>query len=207
MISEKIKLSLYLTVFFLLWSIYGYFISPKISEDLFFVNITIKFLVWVVPVYCYLKFVDKVDVLEYLRLKTNVLKNVLIGFLVVLPFAIIPTFASLILKNHGINFNLSLSDWFSGVLMAGFAEEILFRGFIFQKLQLFFNLPQSILINSILFLVIHFPNWFSRGLFTWFYAGFILVFGLITCVLFKFSKSLWTTMTFHWLNNFCSLLK
>jgi len=207
MILEKTRLAVYLTIFFLTWSAYNFFLIPIIPQNWFPIFAVIKFLVWVVPVYFYLKLVDKVNPIEYLKLNKNIFSGVFFGFLVVLPFAVIPSLIQFFAQKHGFYFSLSLSDLINGVLMAGFAEEIVFRGFIFQKLQLFSSLPAATIINSVLFLLIHFPYWFSKGLFTWFYAGFILVFGIIVCVLFRYSKSLWATMTFHWVNNLFSLLK
>jgi hypothetical protein len=43
------------------------------------INIVFRFLIWVLPVFGYLRYIDRVDVLEYLQLKRHWRRGVIIG--------------------------------------------------------------------------------------------------------------------------------
>ena len=68
---------IYLILFYALWTGYVFFIYPWVQSlgdtTLLYalVNITIKLLLWVLPVFLYLGFIDHVNPLAYLKLNEN----------------------------------------------------------------------------------------------------------------------------------------
>jgi membrane protease YdiL (CAAX protease family) len=128
----------------------------------------------------------------------------IIGFLLVVYHII----RSLLMRGSGFNFDIGLYTWIHRILLIGLTEEVVFRGFILQKLneELEFAFANS--ISAVLFLLIHFPGWYASGLLsqdnmTYFYltAAFVLVFGLVQGYVLKKTKSLWACMVIHSINN------
>lgn len=80
----------YIIMFFIIWSVYEIMIATNIkdiySENLnVFLNFIIKTLIWILPVYLYLKFYDRTNPISYLKLDKNI-KNGLIGALILSLF-------------------------------------------------------------------------------------------------------------------------
>ncbi|WP_248484459.1 CPBP family intramembrane glutamic endopeptidase [Tepidibacter aestuarii] len=105
-----------------------------------------------------------------------------------------------------MNLSFGLDRWLGGIILVGFTEEIVFRGFLFQKLMEFTSFWKANLITSLLFLIIHFPKWYAHGLFE--SVGiigriiFIFMFSIIQGKIFNKTNSLWTCIIVHSLNNF-----
>jgi membrane protease YdiL (CAAX protease family) len=200
--------------FYLWWTARVYLLSPaldSLGRDTFLfalVNLGCRLLMWVLPVYLYLKFYDKVNPWQYLKLNKNVLKGILSGlvvgfFYIIFYFLTTPT---------GPKFNLDGVDANAiivSILTVGFIEETMFRGFILQKLAEVFNFHVANIITAILFLLIHFPGWIYMGTFQkWGIVTMIaiMVLGLICGYLLKYTKSLWGSMILHMINNLCSVV-
>lgn len=77
------------------------------------------------------------------------------------------------------------------------AEEFLYRGIIFVSLLKLFHPIVSILLVSILFLGLHIKTWSNQ--FVWIGS---LILGLICAVSVYFTKSIWTAIIIHILNDF-----
>jgi len=75
----------YLLAFHLAWACWPYFLYPRvvaIGETTLayaLVNIGIRLLVWVLPVWLYLRLVDGVDPVDYLKLRHRVRRGVVIA--------------------------------------------------------------------------------------------------------------------------------
>lgn len=78
------------------------------------------------------------------------------------------------------------------VVVAPFAEEILFRGYLFGKLRKYVSLWGSILITSLLFAVVH-GQW-NVGL-------DVFALSIILCLLRVYTGSLWASILLHMLKN------
>jgi len=107
------------------------------------------------------------------------------------------------------NFNpfFGLESWIGGVLLIGFTEEIVFRGFLLQKFEEIMDSKYANLLTAVLFLLIHFPKWYMQG--NLFVAEFMvnsvlfmLLFSVLMAVLLKKTNSLWTCILIHSANNF-----
>jgi membrane protease YdiL (CAAX protease family) len=196
----------YLIVFHAVWTAWVLVGYPRLrtlgEETLVYalINLTIRALVWVLPVFLYLRYVDGVEPARYLKLTEHWRR----GLLFALAFSALNFFASL--AQHGLPpFRSAAFTWnsvLSTSLLIGFVEEIPYRGFIFQKLNESFSFPYASLISSLLFLAIHLPGWFSLGLFKAQIAIFVFVFGVLMTLLLHYARSLWAPIVSHSLNDF-----
>ncbi len=85
-----------------------------------------------------------------------------------------------------------------GFFVVGIYEELMFRGYVLQRLDEKTGRIAAIIVSSFLFAVLHFAN---PG------AGFMSLFntwviGVLLCALYYRSKSLWTPIGFHFAWNF-----
>lgn len=205
-------LSIYILMFFTVWTVYELNLLAGIySNNAVLYNIvrnSIKYIVWTVPVFILLRYVYNSDPVSYLKLDNNLAKGVIwgiaIGFLIVLYHVI----RNYIMGDGSFNFNIDMYTWIHRIILIGITEEIVFRGFILQKLQEKLEFMYANIISSVLFLLIHFPGWYIRGILsyekmTYFlaYAAFVLGFGLLQGYVLKRTKSLWACMIIHTLNN------
>lgn len=78
------------------------------------------------------------------------------------------------------------------VIIAPFAEEILFRGYLLGKLRKYAPLWLSILITSLLFAVVHFQ---------WNVGIDVFALSIVLCLLRVVSGSLWPSILLHMLKN------
>jgi membrane protease YdiL (CAAX protease family) len=78
------------------------------------------------------------------------------------------------------------------VIIAPIAEELLFRGYLFGKLQKYAPLWISILITSLLFALVHFA---------WNVGLDVFALSIVLCLLRVVSKSLWPCIMLHMLKN------
>ncbi|MFN8398755.1 MAG: CPBP family intramembrane glutamic endopeptidase [Anaerolineales bacterium] len=201
---------LYLLLFFATWAVYAIWIYPW-KETLgnttllyAIVNMAIRLLVWVLPVLLFLRYIDHVDPLEYLGLKQNWKKGVLVGVV----FSIVNFFLSMLRFGapHPSIESITWNSVLSTSIFIGFIEEIPFRGFILQKFESQFGFWMANLLSSLLFLGIHLPGWFFLHQFNIINAVSIFLFGALWAILFKYSKSLWSSIIAHSLNDFIAFI-
>ncbi|MEP7076224.1 MAG: type II CAAX endopeptidase family protein [Acidobacteriota bacterium] len=196
----------YLILFFGAWIIWVLEIYPLLVQlrntTLLYalINILLRSLFWVLPVFLYLRFIDHVDPFEYLKLRQYWKRGVVVGLgFFALNFALslvaygVPT-----IKPEAFTWNSVVGT----SVLIGFIEEIPFRGFILQKLQERMNFWLANLISSVLFLLIHFPGWISLNLMTGRGVILVFVFGFVMAMLLRFTKSLWSSIVAHSSNDF-----
>jgi hypothetical protein len=100
--------------------------------------------------------------------------------------------------------------WVKGVILVGFTEEILFRGFFLQGIASYTRFGFANIITAILFLLIHFPGWLAlnalpTGIFLKIALfSFIFIFSIVQGYVFKKTESLWVCIVIHSINNFMS---
>lgn len=166
----------------------------------------IKIVVWVIPVILLVKHMEKSNPFTYLGLRHNFRKSLkwtgwvslaFIFYFVVLYFAVF---------DQHIDFEIGFDEWLNTILFVGITEEIVFRGFLLRKLMDSFRFWIANTITSLLFVSIHFPIWFYKGLFEFPYIlnSIITVFvlGIIFGFVYKKSNSLWSVIMIHSLYNF-----
>ena len=200
----------YIILFFIVWIVYETMIATSIKniypENIHtFSNLIIKSLVWILPIYLYLKFYDRKNPISYLLLDKHVKKG-LIGVLALSLFlALYHFFRINLLGSLKSDFNIGLYTLLNTILLAGIAEEIVFRGFLLKKLWNLFSFKIAMICSSLLFVFIHYPIWFVRGrtLSLEFVIAslYIFIFGILQGYIFKKTNSLWVCIISHSIHN------
>jgi membrane protease YdiL (CAAX protease family) len=168
------------------------------------VNITLRSVIWVLPVFLYLRYIDHVEPIEYLKLKQNWKRGIIIGIML----SILIFLGSMVRSGvphpnmHSITWNSILGT----SLLIGFFEEIPYRGFILQKFEERHGFWIANLLSSLLFLSIHLPGWISLHLLRVDNVIFVFIFGVVMAIVFKYCRSLWGSIIPHSLNDFISFV-
>ncbi len=201
---------LYLLLFFSAWTGWVLWIYPLMltlgdtTPAYALLNITLRLLLWVLPVFLYLHYVDRVNPLEYLKLKQHWKRGILVGLAISLL-----NFLGMVLRFGPPHFSMQYITWnsiLSTSLLIGFIEEIPFRGLILQKFQEKWPFWQANLFSSLLFLGIHLPGWLSLHILSLNEVISIFLLGVIFAAAFYYSKTLWTSIIAHSLNDFLSFV-
>lgn len=163
-------------------------------------------ILFIIPIFLYLKFKSKVNPLIYLRLLGNTKRGILIGIVISSVFIIL-----LFYKNGNGVFVFDKLDikmlWVSGLLV-GFLEEIPFRGFILQKLNENMRFWKANTLTTVIFILFHIPTWLinSNGDIIKSAVNISIV-SLVLGYLFKEYKSLWIPIICHSVFNLCIWMK
>jgi len=211
-INKNSELTIFLSfiiIFFILQSLYsyGYTVSLTVRSSLA-IELIARFTVWTFPVLIYLLLLRK-NPFDYLKVNKDVIKGLVWGIVVSLILVLVNVIGHF-LANGYVRFNLNFSCdlWWKAVILVGFSEEVLFRGFILQKFSESIKFWQANIINSILFTLIHFPGWIFLNQFIMPHIiqpiAFIFIFAFIQGFIFKKSNSLWACIIIHSVNNFLS---
>ncbi|MBI5127446.1 CPBP family intramembrane metalloprotease [Candidatus Roizmanbacteria bacterium] len=154
-------------VILIIWSIYRTYFKMPLWFDEFFA----KPLVFVLPVFYYIKNSDKKPILQSLHLdfKPSVVVKDLLSSFVIGGVFLLTAFLASYVKNQEI----TLFTHFPGInqltlilttaLATGITEEILSRGFVLKKLyEESKNIYSSVFFSSILFFFLHVPILFAN---------------------------------------------
>jgi uncharacterized protein len=162
-------------------------------------NLTLRFLIWIVPVFLYLRYVDHVNPIDYLKLRAHWKRGVIIGIVL----SILNFFGTM--TRFGVpHVNTASLTWNSIIgtsILIGFFEEIPYRGFMLQKFEERYGFWIANLLSSILFLIVHFPGWISLHLFKVESVISVFIFGAVMAIILKYGKSLWGPIIAHSLND------
>ena len=213
--QEKVKAKhlfspfiVYLLFFYGFWIGWVYLIYPPMQAlgpatlAYALANIAARLLLWVAPVFLYLRYIDRVHPIAYLKLNHYWKRGILLGLALSLLnfFGMLLRFGPPHPSMHYVTWNSVLST----SILIGLFEEIPFRGFMLQKLQEKFPFWLSNLLSSLLFLSIHLPGWIMLHALTWSNVISIFVLGVIFAIIFYFSRTLWSSIITHSLNDFLS---
>lgn len=156
--NEAIYIIGYFLFLVIFWTIARLYILPQLEKSLTNLSFLyalseaiIKILIWTVPIYIILT-LQKVNVISFLKLNSNVKKGIAFGLLMGLAFIIIH-----IIKVRGFNKHITYTDFINTFLLVGIIEEISFRGYLMQKLKIYMNSIKSNILTSIMFMAIHVP--------------------------------------------------
>jgi uncharacterized protein len=201
---------IYLVLFFALWTGWVLWIYPRMETlgDATFayamLNIALRLVLWVLPVFLYLRYIDCVNPFKYLKLGQYWKRGILVGLALSLL-----NFLGMILRFGLPHFSMQYITWnslLSTSFLIGFVEEIPFRGFILQKLQEKWHFWIANLFSSLLFLGIHLPGWIFLHILSLNEVVSIFLLGVIFAVVFYYSKSLWGSIVMHSMNDFLSYI-
>ena len=155
----------YVIAFHLAWIAWPFFIYPRLTAlgqttlTYAVINIGLRLVIWVAPVLLYLRFVDGVRPLDYLKLTHHVRR----GLVVAAVLTAVNVLGSMLrfgppeLIIERVTWNSVLGTSF----LAGFIEEIPYRGFMLQKFTERVGFWLANLLTSLLFVGIHLPGWIA----------------------------------------------
>ena len=156
------------------------------------------------PVFSYLRYIDRLDPIECLKLKENWTRGLIIGVVL----SLINFFGSMIRFGipHPITQSLTWNSVIGTSFLIGFIEEIPYRGFILQKLNERYGFWIAALLSSLLFLSIHLPGWISLHLLKAESVISVFLFGVVMAIILRYGKSLWGPIIAHSLNDFIAFV-
>ena len=212
------SLTIYLVCFFIIWTLRAtvFFRIDETIDSPSWRNVysnAVKFAIWVIPVFLILVFVDKVRPLKYLKLTSAInWRGALLAAVIMSLFLTGVFLVEARLQGKPVTIWLSKPDYkwlgiFAGVFSSPMWEEILFRGFVLNRLNERLAFWQSNLIAAFLFMLAHVPFWVSHsGLSQHVMKDLLNVFvlGALFGWFMKKSNSLWPPVVAHIANNFVS---
>ncbi len=144
-----------------------------------------------------------VSKLDYLQLRQKWFRGVIVGLVIsgsYLAFIITTT-----MNSPNIEIPVGFAIWLNFIIGSPLAEELLFRGVLFNELSRAVPVYLAIAISALMFAILHLPVWFilDELPLTLVLGNFIQIFmyGLIFAALMKATRSLWAPLSAHWLNN------
>jgi CAAX protease family protein len=197
----------YLALFYLAWTfvwVYGFYpwANRTIGDATLLyalISIVFRLLIWVLPVFGYLRYIDNTNVWEYLQLNQHWKRGVAVG----LTLSVV-NFLGTIVRIGWPDWSSAHVTWNSILgtsILVGVFEEIPFRGFLLQKLQERFNFVTSMAISSVLFVGAHIPGWIMLGSLKTYNIIYIFAFGAVMAIIFRYSRSLWAPIISHSVND------
>ena len=200
--NSKLRTSLiiYAMILYVLWSLLELYLKTQIGFDEFTKEVYIKLVFWLLPaIVIHFRFSDnmfiKKEEMYLLR------KNCWIFVPIMLLFTIY-----IFISEYLTNGKITISDSFGintvvEVLSIAIGEEMVFRGLFLNAILNDNKKYLAVFINSLMFLVIHFPAWIQGDIFISVFTsgGFITVL-LVSCIfsfVFIKTKSIWTAIFLH----------
>ncbi len=206
--AALLRLAAYVIAFFAVWSCYFIFLSPHFGGGPAFTVLEnlVKLSIWTLPVFLLVRFGERQNPLDYLRLSSGWRKGLLYGLAL---GAVLSAYLVVVNLPGGFRFDpgFAWGKWISGVLLVGVTEEVVFRGYVLQKLATRFAFRWANLITSLLFVLIHVPRWIRDDRLNSGIVGaalFLVAFSLLLGWVLKKSESLWACMLAHSISNFTS---
>jgi CAAX protease family protein len=200
----------YVIAFHLLWIAWPLAVYPRLLSlgnttlEYAVVSIGCRLLVWVVPVLLYVRYVDGVDPVGYLKLRSRIGRGVALAA-VVTAFNVLGTIGRFGVPHP----SLQRITWHSVLgtsLLVGVIEEIPYRGFMLQKFAERWGFWRGNVVTSALFLAVHVPGWIVLHALSVEKIITIYVFGFVMGLLLRYSGSLWAPILSHSANDFLSFV-
>jgi len=200
--NSKLRTSLiiYAMILYGLWSLLELYLKTQIGIDEFTKEVYIKLVFWLLPaIVIHFRFSDnmfvKKEEMYLLR------KNCWIFVPIMLLFTIY-----IFISEYLTNSKITISESFGintvvEVLSIAIGEEMVFRGLFLNAILNDKKKYLAVFINSLMFLIIHFPAWIQGDIFISVFTsgGFITVL-LVSCIfsfVFIKTKSIWTAIFLH----------
>ncbi len=162
-----------------------------------------RLMIWSLPVLLLLK-----NPFDYLKLNENFLKGVMVGLFIGISLLLLRA-GGLYLFKGSVEIDLDLPPhvWWSVIIFVGFSEEVVFRGYLLQKIQEISSFWTANIATTGLFILMHVPYWvfvlkydFSYDMLS--HSLSILWLSLLFGFVFKKTNSLWACIVIHSINNF-----
>lgn len=201
-VSNKLLIT-YLFIFYLWWAVeeicdWQYSSILLLQES---ISALVKFATWSIPAYFLIKkYSDRLAIGYSTMFKNHFRFWPYLGLFILM---LIYLFATVYFTSETIRINPSWhpTDLIGSFLIVGITEELVFRGWILNALLTKFKTWVALLIDSILFLVIHFPIWYRTGTFLSNFASgaefTVIILGILFGLLFIKSKNIFVPIIFH----------
>ena len=208
--EHTLKLSVlivYVIIFYCVWTLWEFFGKPFISSTVeheylsqFLKSGVVKNLVWTLPAILLVNHFRNdvyVGLREMFSVKAASLKYLLICFL----FTVYLFAGALLQRGYiSISENFRISDLII-VLFVGLTEEMVFRGWLLNATVREQKKWAPIIINSVMFLLIHFPIWICEGHFVENFQNFSFLCIMVLSVIFSWtflkSRTIWVPIFLH----------
>jgi membrane protease YdiL (CAAX protease family) len=163
---------------------------------LFLFSLGFYVVIYLMPIYIYLRFYNKVNVFSYLKLNSNVRSGIFKGIAIGAFIFIVLLIKNRFIINRQFQFP---SDLFviTGRILVGPLEEIPFRGFYLQKIKEYTSFWKANLVTSLIFTLIHVPNFIPVSTVNIFPLFIIMVVSMWMGYIFYETKSLWCAAIVH----------
>ncbi len=201
-------LLIYFLLFYAAWALHRSILSPVVYEEYpglpgVLLNGVIKVFIWVVPVFMYIIYIDGNRPITYLKLNNGILTGMAWGIGIGAALIGINLLKMFIRGKSGLSMDMSMDNIINVVLVTCLTEEIVFRGFLLNKIEEFIEFWWANIIVAVLFVTIHFPIWLmSEGGITIYKVLPVLALGVLFGYIYKKSDSLWAPIIIHGANNF-----
>jgi membrane protease YdiL (CAAX protease family) len=159
---------------------------------------------WTLPVFLLLK-----NPLEYLKMNKNIAKGILVGMIIGICLCLL-RIGALYYARGFVEFDFTLNRhlWWNVIIFVGLTEEVVFRGFILQKIEGISNFWIANIMTTILFTCMHVPYWILIHHYTVIdvlqHSLSVIWLSLFYGLIFKKTQSLWAPIIVHSVNNFMS---
>lgn len=167
----------------------------------FIVRLLLYLIIFIVPILINLKYREKVSIPEFLMLKGNSKKGIQIGIIVSFIYVFLLIIKGSINDFENVNLHIGIM-WLSAIIV-GLIEEIPFRGFLLHKLDIKFGFIKANLLTTVIFVLLHFPQWLFSGGNIFLNSFQIGVVSFVFGYLVKEYKSLWPSIICHSVFNCC----
>ncbi|HOE56239.1 MAG TPA: CPBP family intramembrane metalloprotease [Bacillota bacterium] len=215
--KRMITLVVYTLMLLSAWTIYQLGVFAVFYDNIpilgLIIRNSIKYIIWTLPVLILLRHVYFSNPIEYLKLGGDVANGLVWGIAIGLIIVIYHAIRFFFIGDGSLRFDIDIYTWVHKIILIGFTEEVVFRGFILQKINEELEFIFANGIASILYVLIHIPRWYIDGLlqsekrpYLLASAGFVLVFGLVQGYVLKKTKSLWACMVIHSINNLVTII-
>ena len=196
---------IYYVVFYVVWLFVRNLLNES-SQTVFWglCNAIVKIVICDLPVILYIKKVEKAEWITFLKLNNKIERWRWFFIPLALLAIYLVIFNNVLFHQPFFHIKPGFSEWLNAVILAGTVEEILFRGFFLNKLASRFKFWRANLVTTIMFVLVHYPLWFSLG-----YSAlnialnsvYLGIFSFIAGYIWKKTNSLWGSVLFHTLNN------
>jgi membrane protease YdiL (CAAX protease family) len=186
------------------WTIYVLLIAAV--PDIFgneVVRAVARVLIVLIPALVYIRRVARESIPDFLWMRQNVRRGVLIGIVAGIFLTVYLIITALPIKSG--QFPTAFSSWFNFIIGSPFAEEVLYRGVVLRHFATRFGTVRGTLISAGLFVVLHLPAWIvlnKLGPLALIGSSLqIFVYGVLFAVLYLRTKSFWAPFIVHVVNN------
>jgi uncharacterized protein len=193
---------LYLLIFYFVWAlkelwIINYFLLFG-GTTFALLNVMTKVLVWIFPIWIYVKYYLNINPMKYFNMNINVKKGLIWGVILSLIVGLYFTIVVYLVNHSAFHFLLPLDDYLDEFLVVGITEEMVFRGLILTEINKRISFWKANVMTSLLFLLIHYPIWIHNGeFFNFWNHPYIFLIGLIFGFIYKKIGSLWSVVLLH----------